>query len=301
MATEVSNIDDLLLGGTSPSIPQTPESKPEDTDGYETPDGAYGDIESSQEDVRELSRPEESDSEEPEQNDQYVDEYGTEKPKPRTYTEEEHKEILNKEIRRRVGEKKELARQQLEQQQIQHQAIPTNYENNTDDDQGWKNELEGFVEKTFSKLQQKKVQEQQRAQDDQIQADFEAKFDQSMARFPDFEQVVGSQTISNPMSYALRGMSDPAAFIYAAIKRHPAELQRIGNLPDQYAQMVEMGKLEERMRKTSAASKAPKPVSRSRDDGGMPSKGKSSEPTIEDMIASSDAKRKAQLMAKRGR
>jgi hypothetical protein len=103
------------------------------------------------------------------------------------------------------------------------------------------------------------------------------------------------------MTYALRGLSDPAAFIYAASKRHPQELARISQIADPAAQIMEMGRLEERMRKAPVGTKAPKPISKTRDEGGLPAQAKKKEQTIEDLIAHSDAKRRAQLQQKRGR
>ena len=122
-----------------------------------------------------------------------------------------------------------------------------------------------------------------------------------MDRFSDFKDVVGSQPITDPMTYALRGMNDPSAFIYAASKRAPQELQRISNISDPYVQMVEMGKLEERMRKTPMTTKAPRPVSKTVDNSSIPVQQKKGEPSIEDLIAHADAKRRAQLTSRRGR
>lgn len=77
MATEVSNIDDLLMGGNSPSIPATPESRYEEQD---TPDTSYGDIESPEPDARDLESPqeehEESEVEEPKEREEDYDDYG---------------------------------------------------------------------------------------------------------------------------------------------------------------------------------------------------------------------------------
>jgi len=93
-------------------------------------------------------------------------------------------------------------------------------------------------------------------------------------------------------------MTDPAAFLYAASKRHAPELQRIANLTDPYAQVLEMGRLEERMKKNRAVSSAPRPIASTRDDSSMTTHKSDKQPSIEDMIAASDAKRSAQLNAK---
>lgn len=292
MGTETSNIDDLLMAGNSPSIPPTSESEPYKSP--ETEDYSYGEIESPGEDSTQLEEPidnnDRNESEDIQENNPEHDDYGNVKPKSRTYTEEEHREILNREIRRRGREKKE----QLEQPQVQQPNI-------SDSDEGWKYELENFVEQTFSKMTQKQIQQQQMQREKEINEQFQDKFRQGMERFNDFTEVVGSQPVTDHMTYALRGLPDPTAFIYAASKNHSKELARISQIPDPIAQIMEMGRLEERMRKSSPGTKAPKPVSRSRDDGNIPVTTKRKEPTIEDLIAQSDAKRQAMLNSKRRR
>ena len=103
------------------------------------------------------------------------------------------------------------------------------------------------------------------------------------------------------MTVATRSLKDPAAFIYAAAKRNPEELARIANLSDPYAQMVEIGRLEERMRKNKSTTSAPKPLGRATDDGLVRhKKAEPKEPSIEQMIAQSEAKRMAKLKTRRG-
>jgi hypothetical protein len=123
-----------------------------------------------------------------------------------------------------------------------------------------------------------------------------------MGRFGDFHDVVGSQPVTDAMTLALRGVSDPAAFIYAASKRHPAELQRISQIKDPYSQIVEMGKLEERMKKQPVQTKAPRPIGRNTEDAPMvTTKKKSTEPSIEELIAQSEKKKMSMMKQKRGR
>jgi hypothetical protein len=82
-----------------------------------------------------------------------------------------------------------------------------------------------------------------------------------MAKYQDFEQVVMGKPLTPQMVIATRGMSDPAAFIYAAAKTQAPELDRISKIGDPYAQAIELGRLEERMRKArSTVSKAPRPI-----------------------------------------
>lgn len=300
MATEVSNIDDLLMGGSSPSIPATPESRYEEQP--ETPDTSYGDIDSPEPDARDLESPqeehEEPEAEEPKEREEDYDDYGNTKTPPKTYTEEEVNERINKAVRERLS-RGDNKNQQPTQQQVAQQA--QGFEYNPDSEESWEGQLEKFVERTVSKIGQKQAQQQQQARDEQVQADFEDKFSRGMNRFSDFRDVVGSQPVTDPMTYALRGLPDPAAFIYAASKRHPQELSRISQIQDPAAQIMEMGRLEERMRKAAPSTKAPRPVSKSREDSSLPVKGKKTEPSIEDLIAKSDAKRKQQLNQKRGR
>lgn len=300
MATDASSIDEMLMNGRAPSTPPTSETL-EDNVSTDIPDIPYTEQEPEDDSVSETSENHEEardEVEEVEEKSKDYDEYGNEKPKPRTYTEDEVNERINKAVRER------LARGNTESQQPSPQQVADkarDFEYNPESDESWQSQLEQFVEKTVSKMGQKQAQEQQNLRDKQMHSEFETKFSRGMERFNDFRDVVSAQPVTDAMTYALRGMTDPAAFIYAASKRNPAELERISKIPDQYAQMVEMGKLEERMRKVASGTKAPKPVSKSRDDSSLPSKNKKTEPSIEDLIAKSDAKRQAVLNARRRR
>jgi hypothetical protein len=297
MATEVSNIDDLLMGGNSPSIPATPESRDEE---QETPDTSYGEIESPEPETKDLEEspdnPDESEVDKSKEKENDYDDYGNTKTPPRTYTEEEVNEIFRKRNKNKPPEEQEYLRRQMNVPQTAQ-----GFEYDSDSEESWESQLEKFVERTVSKIGQKQAQQQQKARDEQVQAEFEDKFTHGMSRFSDFRDVVGSQPVTDPMTYALRGLPDPAAFIYAASKRHPQELSRISQIQDPAAQIMEMGRLEERMRKAAPSTKAPRPVSKSREDSSLPVKGKKTEPSIEDLIAKADAKRKQQLNQKRGR
>jgi len=302
MATEFGNIDDMLMGGTSSLTPPTPESKPEE-ELQQGPDDIYQESEPQESHDDHTSEPdEESDPEESPEDDHKkepdYDDYGNAKTPSKTYTEDEVNERINKAIRERLA-RGNNQNQQPTQQQVAQQA--QGFEYNPDSEESWEGQLEKFVEKTVSKIGQKQAQQQQQARDEAHQAEFEDKFTRGMGRFSDFREVVGSQPVTDPMTYALRGLSDPAAFIYAASKRHPQELARISQIQDPAAQIMEMGRLEERMKKSAPGTKAPKPISKTREDGSMPVKSKKTEPSIEDLIAKSDAKRKAQLNQKRGR
>jgi hypothetical protein len=302
MATDYGNIDDLLMSGGTPNKPPTPEHlEPESRDGQESETPEYDDLPDNSTGI-ELNSPGESNTsqetdeeetlEEPAKN---LDEYGNEKPAPRTYTEDEVNEMFRKRFKNRQQEPQEPTQQQVQQ------AAATGFEYNERSDVSWQEQLEGFVEQTVDKINQKKHQAQVKQQEDAAQHEFRDKFEQGMNRFGDFVEVVDNQPVTPYMTMALRGMKDPAAFIYAASKRAPTELARISQITDPYGQMVEMGKLEERMRKSPLQSKAPRPIGRTMDDGKLSIKSEKKEDSIEDLIARSDAKRKAQLNQRRGR
>ena len=297
MATETGSIDDLLMGQKTMTQPETPEHQVEDyndSDSYsddlsEQPDSADTDN-----DTGGSEHLSDSDGETPESQD--FDEYGNDKPSAKTYTEDEVNERINKAVRER------LERLQRNQDQPSAQAVSQQtqqgFEYNPDSAESWQSQLEQFVESTVTKMTQK----QQRAHEEQrerlAQDEFEQKMYKGMGKFNDFTDVVSGQPITDAMVMATRGMQDPASFIYAASKRAPQELARIANIPDKYAQMMEMGKLEERMRKSKPGTNAPRPVSRNQEDMGMPHK-ETKEPSIEDLIAKSDSKRRAQFVARR--
>lgn len=304
MATETSSIDDLLMTGKTQSQPEAPEHQPEvDMVGEgESPEINTSEPEYEPQNYGEAEdAPEESEGEEREspESPEY-DEYGNQKTKPRVYTEEEVNDRINKAVRDRLSRMKGQDQPMPTAQQVQQ--AQQNFEYNPDAEGSWQQQLEGFVEQTFNKISQRQLTQQQQQREQAAQNEFQEKFTTGRERFGDFRDVVGAQPISDPMTYALRGMKDPAAFIYAASKRQPQELQRIANLSDPYAQMVEMGKLEERMRKTAQGTKAPRPLARTKEDTGMPQAKKKQEgDSIEDLIAKADQKRRAQLTARRGR
>ncbi len=305
-----SSIDELLLGGGNATQPKTPEhqyqDEPEQIEEVETDAPDYG----VDEDAKSLSHEKPSDdadddeteaSEAPERD---YDEYGNEKPKPRMYTEEEHKEILNKTIRERMARfernNPDLAVQQPTQQQIQAQT--KGFEYNPDSEESLPQQLEAFVEATVTRMTSKREEQARVAKEQEIQAEFEEKFSTGMNKFNDFRDVMISLPfeITNPMTLATRAMADPAAFLYAAAKRQPAELERISKIRDPYAQMTEMGKLEERMRRNKPTTKAPRPLGRTAEDTGTPAPKKSKEPTIEDLIAKADARKLGRIKGRQG-
>ncbi len=303
MATEFGNIDDILEGGKTFSQPETPEHQPEIVE--DSHDVVSDEPESSGEPAYEPqtygeAEPEEESEPEVKEPEQEYDDYGNTKAKPKTYTEEEVNDRINKAVRERLA-RLDRNGNNPSTQQVQQQA-QQNFEYDPNAEGNWQQQLEVVIEQTVNKLSQKEVNRQQQQREERAQAEFHDKFTQGMDKFSDFREVVGAQPVTDPMTMALRGLKDPASFIYAASKRHPQELARISQLPDPVAQVLEMGKLEERMRKAAPGTKAPRPVSRTKEDAGLPVKDKkNSEPSIEDMIAKADAKRMAQIKQRRSR
>lgn len=297
MATETSNIDDILMGRSADSQPAAPDS---------TSDVDY-ELDEKEGESEPLASPGfENDYIDPEEDteskagapsdDKEFDDYGNEKPKERMYTLAELNDAKNQAVRERLARMKATP---AEAQQLQQQTQSFNADPNSSEP--WQEQLESFVEQTFNKISERQVTRQQQEREEAAQEEFREKFTEGMGRFGDFREVVGSQPFDDTMTYALRGMKDPAAFAYAASKRHPDELKRISGLSDPYAKIVEMGKLEERMRKASPGTKAPRPVSRTPEDSTIKIQPKEKEASIESLIARSEAKKLAQLKQRRSR
>lgn len=302
MATETSSIDDLLSQPQSRKTPDAPEQTADvdvEPDGVDTPQDDNVDHDEPKEKPQDDSDPygandDDSESDESENTeDENVDEYGNPTGKPKTYTEEEVNERINKAVRDRL---ERLQRNQgMTQQEADHVANNFEYDENAKGD--WQQQLKQFIKQTYQEIGQEQQQQEVQQREQRAQQEFEQKFHQGMGRFSDFVEVVGSQPVTDAMTMGLRGIKDPAAFIYAASKRNPQELQRISQIADPYAQMLEMGKLEERMRKGKQTTKAPKPVSKTQGDASIPHK-ENKELSIEEQIAQSDARRLAARRAK---
>ena len=297
MTTDTSSIDDILTQSQPIGAPSTPEQI-DDNYNDETNDSDYDSV---AEDKVKDSQESKGDEHESSNTEQNSDEYGNEKPSPRMYTEEEHREIVNKTVRERLARGNNQSNQPTNQQQLQQKA--GDFEYDPEGEGNWQQQLEQFVEQTFTKMTQKQAQMHQQQVEQQAEAEFVDKFSSGMERFHDFRDVVSAQPITDPMTLALRGVGDPAAFIYAASKRHPGELERISKLRDPYSQMVEMGKLEERMRKKPEGTRAPRPIGRTKEDTTMQNMDKKSpkEDSIEDLIAKSEQKKIAKIRQLRGK
>lgn len=237
-------------------------------------------------------------SQQPSQNDDNAsefDEYGNKiDKKGRVYTQEEVNAML-----RDRNSRGEFAKQEAER--IRQEAIreyqeslrqQQNQEINSESGEDWKQEFESLVVETLSKHEQRQRQILQQQELARQNAEFAIKFNKGAEKYPDFEGVVAVENLTPDMIFATRGMSDPAAFLYAASKTQTQELQRISRLNDPYVQAVELGKLEERMRKAKyVSSNSPKPVSQVRGDVSTNEKPM----TIDDKLRIEEAKRRKGL------
>lgn len=297
---QTSSIDDLLAGTVgNTQQPKTPEHQDKVNEEIvaEVPRETSEDEYNLQE---EPSGAESSPEKEPKVAEH--DEYGNEVAKPKTYTQAEADEYANRIVRERLArlERNNPNLTQSEQKQVQ-QTAKQDFEYNENSDQSWQQQLEAFVENTVTKLGHKQAQQAQQYKEQQAQMEFEAKFQSGMKRFNDYVETVQDKPITDAMVMAARSMKDPAAFFYAASKRAPQDLERIARIADPYAQIAEIAKLEERMKQKPTTTKAPKPVSKTKEDMSIPHQTGKKELTIEQMIAQEDAKRQAKLNAKRGR
>ena len=188
--------------------------------------------------------------------DDEVDEYGTKVGKKKLYTEEEVQNM----IRERFSRGQWANQNPTQQEQVKQAA--ENFTPDPESADNWEVQLETFIEKTVNKLSNKSQEEEWKRQEAQKQADFEIKFSEGMGKYKDFVPTVQGKPISAAMMMATRSMKDPAAFIYAACKQHPKEIERIAQIGDSYAQSVEIGRLEERMKKARNVTSAPKPATK---------------------------------------
>ncbi|MGH7249855.1 MAG: hypothetical protein ACREGC_02675 [Minisyncoccia bacterium] len=297
-------IDDLLFTNRTASIPPTSESLSDVP--RETPEAPESEILSEEiaapleaSDDYGLDEPsEEKPITEPPKED-LKDDYGNDIPKPKLFSEDEVNERINLAVRERLAR---LERNQpvTQQQAQQTQQAAQGFEYNADSQESWQQQLETFVESTVSRMGQRQQQQATQQREQQAQAEFETKFQQGMSKFADYVDTVQSQPITDHMVLAARSMKDPAAFFYAAAKRAPQELQRIANIRDPYAQIAEIGKLEERMKQSKPTTKAPKPVSKTQADSQVRTSTDKRQPSIEELIAKDQAKRLALVQKRRG-
>lgn len=261
--TGIDNPQPAVAAPTEPpqqEISQQPETAEVSEPESESVSDVYGADVAENSDSAENAEPEISETKPAETNSETeqspIDEYGNPIEKPRVYTEEE----VQRMIRERLARVKNQEHKQPTQQQIQ-QAAEDGFQADPNSDDSWEVQLEQFIERTIEKRQQKINETQWRQQEAQKQAEFESKFTSGMSKYKDFQQVVADKPITDDMMLATRGMENPAAFIYAACKLKPNEINRIASIPDPAVRMMEIGRLDAQMRKEYAkVSNAPRPL-----------------------------------------
>lgn len=296
-----TSIDDLLLGGKTTQHPETPEhqanNEPTEIEEYESQEASSDENETF--DVEASSNLSDDSEESKEKIGRHVDDYGNETPKENDAI----RERLARQARKYESEIESL-RSQLNEAGASRevQAAARDFEYDPESKGDWQTQLASFVKQTVNSMTREQSESQQRQVEARAQQEFETKFSKSMSKFDDFRDVMMDLPfeITNPMTLATRAMDDPAAFLYAAAKRQPNELERISKIRDPYAQMTEMGRLEERMRKNKSTTNAPRPLGRSIDDATSKESKKKGEPTVEDLIAKADAKKLQRMKASRG-
>jgi hypothetical protein len=306
MSGNISNIDDLLITGQGNSQqPPTPEHIDEQEERQEINEE---NVESSDDYgidaspiIPKTHEPEENHEKIEEKSSKEIDEYGnetesmTEVMKSRLKKQAEKYESRIQALESQISQLTPLQHQQLQQEAKNFQADP-----NSDED--WQRQFESMVEQTVNNMHAKKQQEVQRNEEMRLDQDFQRKLLSGMDRFSDFREAIRDVgcDITNYMTNATRSLEDPAAFLYAAAKRHPDELQRISKLSDPYAQIREMGKLEEKMRKNKPISSAPRPLDKLKADAiiAQPKAKENKELNGDELIARNDAKRLANARSK---
>ena len=245
---EKKNIDDLLM-----QVDLTPDSLQEDIPSVtESENTEHSDSTNDSNESTPDYGLNESDSSDNSEEETTVDDYGQKaNKKEKLYTQAEVEQMMRDRNKRGEFAKKEDS----------NYEEPRNEHHNDDDSEGWEHQFETLVEKTLTKREQKIQQAQWKHKTQQEQAEFEIKFNTGAAKYSDFESVVVGKPLTPQMVIATKAMKDPAAFIYAAAKTQAHELDRISKIADPLVQAVEIGKLEERMRKgRSTNTAAPKPM-----------------------------------------
>lgn len=280
-----SSVDHILVAQvtgqpepTTPIIREDLADRVEHTEAHETPEpSGYEPINNEPQDVP-------SNDYEPEA---AVNEYGEEVKPERTFTQSEVEAMIRDRISR------------VKQPTAPGQDNVQTPQPNSPEGDDWAQQLETFIDQTLEKRQQRIEQTTWQQQQQEAQAQFEIKFNQGASRYSDFESVVMGKPLTPQMVVATRGLQDPAGFIYAAAKHQAGELERIAKIPDATTQAVEIGKLEERMRRAkSTVSNAPRPIGMVKGDVIGKSAPRDNEKSIDQKINEYETKQKKMRFGK---
>lgn len=276
MAHTINNIDDLISGipearltnpaGSDRKEAITPEITPkveENIDDSEekssdNEDLSTNEAEKLEKDEREPKKTEESSSE---SND--TDEYGNPVTKQKKmYTEEEVQQKIRDRLKRGTH-RQDPAPTPQQQAQV---AQETGFQYNEDSTDSWDVQLKSFIKNTIQEERQEIETEKRKSIARDAQVEFESKMETGMSKYDDFVETMSKHLVTNDMLLSVRGLDNPAAFLYAAAKNTPAELDRISKIADPYQQVLEMGRLHEKLKKPKSGSRAPRPLDTDRSD-----------------------------------
>jgi hypothetical protein len=268
---KVNNADSLLIEHENAKMselrgdysPPDPDYQPKETESVPLEDKSESVPDQEQpSDVHVLRETSPKSDKEPEPKE-LKDEYGNEIVKEtKTYTQEEVEMMVRDRLSRGRAAK-----------EVHVNPPEQGFKLDSASSEPWEVQLDSYIDRRIKAneilIQSKQEEEREaqwRAREDNIQAQFQAKFNAGMNRYKDFNEVVEGKPITDNMMMAARSLSDPAAFIYAASKNHAAELEKIAQIQDSYAQVAAIGRLEERMKKPKTVSKAPSPPSHTKGD-----------------------------------
>jgi hypothetical protein len=203
-----------------------------------------------------------------------IDDYGNPIEKPKMYSEDEVQRMMRDRLSR-------MKNYEPTTKQINQDA--KDFKPNPESEESWEVQLEQFIDRRMEARERERTEREWREIEARKQSDFEARFSSGMNKYSDFEKVVSGKPITNDMMMATRSLENPAAFIYAAAKMHPQELERIAKIPDGYQQASEVGRLHERMIKNRIAhTSAAKPLEPLKGD--LPPKTQPAQKSLEQRI-----------------
>lgn len=263
--SNIHSVDDLLITGKQqPVNVEPPKKEPEapamDIEVVEPDASDYGDDKESQPDVPRddvSHRTSDEPEKEVEKPASDLDEYGNPVPKSKVYTEEEVQQM----VRDRLTRDRMARNNQAPVTQQQVNDAQQSFQYDEESNLTWQQQLDNHIRHTVKSIREEESTLQRKYAEESAQQAFEAKFLTDMSKYSDFVDVVGSKPITNDMMKGIRGLKNPVAFLYAAAKQQPAELDRISKIQDPYQQAAEMGRLHEKMVKTRPnSSNASKPL-----------------------------------------
>jgi hypothetical protein len=172
----------------------------------------------------------------------------------------EGKMYAEEEVQRMIRERVERVRREATPDQIKE--VAKDFKADPDSDEPWQAQLEDFVGKTIEKREAKVRQREMQHEEQKTQSEFETRFNRGMTKFTNYWDTVNTVPITPSVMLAVRNMENPAEFLYAAAKLQPTELERISKMKDMGAQFLEIGRLEERMKRSTKTTGAPNPIGR---------------------------------------